>query len=105
MYFSDLIKLKSISETYTNDNGHVTHEWQEREVFAEKHSVTRSEFFAANQIGVNATIAFKVHTDDYCGETLIECDGKEYSVVRTYQITPDIIDITCTGKGNRHGGI
>lgn len=65
------------------------------EVFAKVNEVSSSEFFAASQIGLAPEKRFLVFTGDYEGETVVEHNGVVYSVYRTYQTTPDLIEIYC----------
>lgn len=65
------------------------------EIFAKVNEVSSSEFFAASQIGLSPEKRFLVFAGDYEGETVVEYNGAIYSVYRTYQTTPDVIEIYC----------
>lgn len=55
-----------------------------RQVFAKVETVTRSEFFNAGRIGLNPQLLFRVFKGDYNGESIVEYNGKNYSVYRTF---------------------
>ena len=65
------------------------------EVFAEMQSISSSEFFAASQIGLAPEMRFTMLVGDYNGETVVEHNGVNYSVYRTYQSAPDVIELYC----------
>ncbi len=58
-------------------------------------SVSSSEFFAASQIGLSPEMRFTMFAGDYNGETVIDHNGVNYSVYRTYQSAPDVIELYC----------
>lgn len=64
------------------------------EVFAQIQEVSSSEFFAASQIGLAAEKRFLVFAGDYQGETVLDYDGNNYSVYRTYT-SGDYIELYC----------
>lgn len=97
MYFSDKITLKSVTHS-TDADGYPTTTTTTKEVWANKKSVTRSEFYAANANGINATIAFEVNAEDYNGQRLVTYNDKEYDVVRAYQKGEGVFELTCSDK-------
>jgi len=68
----------------------------QREVLANKRSVKQSEFYAAAQNGLQADIRFELHLFEYEGERILEHEGKRYEVVRTYEISSEIMELTCS---------
>lgn len=97
MYFSDRITLRK--ETITKDNdGYSSATYQDVEVWANKKSVARSEFYSANANGINAVIAFDVHTEDYNGQKHILYNSKSYEVIRSYQKGEGIVELNCSDK-------
>lgn len=94
--FSDRIILKSVSYT-TNEEGRPEKKSIEREVWANKKSVTRAEFYASNQVGINITAVFEVNPEDYQSETEITAD-KDYTIVRAYQKGQGKIELICKDK-------
>ena len=55
-----------------------------RQVFAKVESINRSEFFNAGRIGLNPQLLFRVFKGDYNGESIVEYNGRIYSVYRTF---------------------
>ena len=55
-----------------------------REVFVNKNSATRSEFYTAKQAGDKIVLVLEVKAADYQGEERVEFDRKPYEVVRAY---------------------
>lgn len=56
-----------------------------REVFAQIDSVSRAEYFAAGQNGLNPEYRFTVFSGEYNGEREADYNGVRYSIYRTYQ--------------------
>lgn len=56
-----------------------------RDVFAQIDSVSRAEFFAAGQNGLNPEYRFTVFSGEYNGEREADYNGVRYSIYRTYQ--------------------
>lgn len=98
MLFSDKIKLRTV--TYTEqDFGEVTEtDVTEVEVWADKRSVIRSEFYTAQTNGYDLVIAFEVHQDDYSGQKEVEYGGKVYKVERMYEIGLGKVQLNCSDK-------
>lgn len=69
-----------------------------RSVFANKKSVGRTEYYAAQHSGMKADVIFRLRVIDYDGETIVRYDKKEYDVVRTYETSTDFIELTCTRR-------
>lgn len=93
--FSDRIKLRT--ETVSlDDAGYKSYSYHDAEVWANKKSVTRSEFYAANQSGILITQVFEVHPEDYGGQKIILYNGNQYRVVRAYQIGNGRIELNCS---------
>ena len=72
---------------------------QETEVMAEIRSVTMKEFYLAANDGIQPEAVFRLTDEaDYHGEKLIEYDGIQYDVIRTYIGKGQTIDITVKRK-------
>lgn len=67
-------------------------------VFANKLSVTQSEFYAANQSDMQAEFVFEVHTFEYDGERTLEYNGEFYTVIRVYESSPEYTELTVSRK-------
>ena len=94
MYFSDRIKLRTVTSTFVD--GIYTDTATTKEVWADVQSAKRSEFYSALSAGQRVDIVFVVNTDDYTEQTEVEYRSKVYKVLRVYQTTPDYIELTCT---------
>ena len=99
----DVIAL--VSEEITIDENGVERKSQTvREVFCEKQSVTRAEFFDGGRTGLNPSYMFRVFSGDYMDETTVMYNGKPYGVYRTYQPDgSDYIEIYVARKGGTNG--
>lgn len=97
--------IKLLETTKERDNRGV---WREtltpREVFAQIHSVTRSEFFEGGRNGLNPEFQFTVFQGDYNGESVCEYEGRTYAIYRTY-IVPgrDYIELYVERQGGTNG--
>ena len=97
MYFSDRIKLRTITTTHDAD-GFAIQTATSKEVWADRHSVTRTEFYAAQGSRVRTDIGFTVKLADYSGQTEIEYKGIIYDVVRSFELDLDTVDLTCARR-------
>lgn len=100
----DVIKL--IGFTYSLDEyGNQIPTPEERQVFCEVRSVTRSEFYSAAQTDLHPDYIFRLsHYRDYRGEKFVKYKDwtgteKVYSVLRTYRAPEgDAVEITATER-------
>lgn len=94
---NDVITLCEIKGVQ-NENGYINDTViSEREVFAEKKSATRSEFYSAMAIGITVSAVFVVNALDYNGETRIKCADKSYKLERCYEApNSEYIELTCS---------
>ena len=99
MYASDIVTLRKVTTTYVD--GFPTETVESAEVFADKHSVKSSIFFAAQAAGRQLDVAFTVNIDEYAGQTElaygVDSDGKPiiYDVINTYELDAERIDLNC----------
>lgn len=65
------------------------------QVIATSNSVTRAEFYQAiNKF--TPTIIFEIRGYEYNGERMVETeDGRRFTVIRTYQIDFETLELTC----------
>lgn len=94
MYWRDIATLVGVKKT-VNENGYKVETEARREVFVNKKSATRSEFYAAKQAGDKIALVLEVRGSDYEGETWIEYGGTPYEVVRTYTRAGEVIELNC----------
>lgn len=94
MYWRDTAILVKVEKT-VNENGYKAEVETRREVFVNKKSATRSEFYAAKQAGDKIVLVLEVPGVDYEGETRVEFEGKPYEVVRAYTKSGEIFELNC----------
>lgn len=70
-----------------------------RDVFCKVRSASRAEFFDGGRNGLNPEYSFVTFAADYQGESIVEYEGKTYSVYRTYRTDADYIEIYVERKG------
>lgn len=100
MLFKDVISLITVITT-ENELGDVIEETTERQVFADKQSVRQSEFYQAAATGLRPELMFVVRTIEYNGETKLKYNGKEYSIIRTYDKDGELTELVCQGVVNK----
>ncbi len=83
---NDIIILVKTTAT-VDDCGDTILTEEYKEVFAELKSISQSEFYQAQAVGVKPEIKFLI-TDyyDYDNEQLINYESERYKVIRTYRI-------------------
>lgn len=70
-----------------------------REVMCQVNSVTQTEFFEAGRKGLNPEYRFTLFFADYNDETIVEYNGRQYAVYRSYYRRDDKIELYCERKG------
>ncbi len=100
MLFRDVVKLISITTT-ENDMGDIIETTVEREVFADKRSIRQSEFSQAAATGLRPELMFVVRSIDYEGEPKLKYNGKEYTIIRTYDKDGELTELICQGVVNK----
>ncbi|MGT2829602.1 phage head closure protein [Streptococcus hillyeri] len=63
-----------------------------------KRSITRSEFYQANQAGIRPSLVVDIHSFEYENQELAEFDGKRYRILKTYPVDIETIELTLTEK-------
>lgn len=94
MYWRDTATLVKVEKTSDADGYTDTTETR-REVFVDKQSVKRQEFYAARQSGDRLDVVFKLRAADYDGETIVEHSGRRYNVVRAYTRAGEFYELNC----------
>lgn len=93
-----------LTTTYTTNKYGVPVETNvKNEVFCERQSVSRSEFFNAGRNGLNPEFVFTIFKGDYQGELACEYDGLTYAIYRTYETDDDYIELYVQRKGGTNG--
>ena len=80
-------------ENYQNPDGTWDRELKERKVYVNRSSVTGTEWFEGARTGINPDCRITMFRPDYHGETILELDGRQYSVYRTYETDNDEIEL------------
>lgn len=96
-----------LSVNVKDDDGYSTKsDNKQRTVYANKRSVTRSEFYSANQSRRKADIILEIHAFEYEGEKYVEYNKKRYEVIRTYTVSPELLELTCSdiSQGVKNNG-
>jgi len=77
--------------------------WREmptsRQVYCQVDSITQREFFEAGRNGLNPEFKFTIFFGDYHDEPIVEYEGKQYSVYRTYYGRNDNLELYVERKG------
>lgn len=106
-------------ESERDEDGVIRETPMKRQVFCKVKSVNRAEFFGGGRNGLNPELVFSVFAGDYEGETIIEYEGKTYSVYRTHEsdannyvgknlrarqeLTTDYLELYAERKGGTNG--
>lgn len=59
-------------------------------------SIGRQEFYAAAQAGMKPELVFVVHAYEYDDQKLVEFEGRKYSIVRTYRMSFEEMELVCS---------
>lgn len=63
-------------------------------VFCNEKSVGYSEYFKSQQAGITIDSKVEIHSVDYDGQKIAIYKGKRFSILKTYKIDDDIIELT-----------
>ena len=94
MLWRETATLVKVEKT-TDGDGYKSTKETRREVFVDKQSAKRSEFYAARQTGDKIALVFLVRAADYEDETRVEYDGKPFDVLRAYTKAGEIYELNC----------
>lgn len=103
--FKDIAKLIYITTTQDDDGFDIESDTV-IEVFVNKKSVTRSEFYTAMQSGIKPSIVFELRTEDWelsrhnieekvLYAEKVEYDSGTYDIIRSYEKGESMIELTC----------
>ena len=70
----------------------------EQEVWCCKEQVPRNEFYLAGQNNMEISEILIVHPYEYEGQRYIRFHEKKLKVVKTYQISAEELELTCTER-------
>jgi len=92
-------ELTLIDQAYTDDNvdevGNQIPTESETVVLCGVKSIGRAEFYNAAATGLRPEIIFVVHGYEYDGEGVVVFEGKRYSVMRSYAVDFEEVELTC----------
>ena len=92
-------EITLIAENITVDElGIASKTYTRTDTLCEVNSVTRQEFFEAGRNGLNPEYEMTVFFGDYNGERIIEYNGEQYGVYRTYR-AGDYMELYVERKG------
>ena len=94
----DVVTL--IGETWTTDSiGQKVSAETRTEIFVRVSSITRSEWSASAQRGLQPEIMFETPSVNYSGQRTLEYNNKRYGVYRTYRnANTDMTELYCEEK-------
>ena len=98
-HFDDTIKLRKITPTITD--GFATQTVTTREVWADRQSATRQEYYAAAAVTRRIDVIFVVNTIDFADEEELEYNGDVYDIVDTDRLSLDHVKLTCKRRRQR----
>lgn len=99
MLFRDIINLISVTRTQ-NAIGDIISTPTVRQVYANKKSVKRAEFYQAAAVGLKPELMFEIRSVEYQGEKKLSHEGTEYHILRTYTKNDEITELVCSGLVN-----
>lgn len=83
-----------VVDTYSqNEYGVMEKTTTKHQVFVDVTSVTSQEWFEGGRNGLNPQYRFTVFAHDYSGEEVIEYNGVQYTIYRTYRRREDLIEL------------
>lgn len=69
---------------------------EEKKRFCEELSVTRSEYYGADNVGMKPEVVLKLsRASDYANELTLRYQGKAYDIIRNYQTRDGGIELVC----------
>lgn len=92
-------RITLVAVTHGIDDGFSVRSETTTEVWADRKSVTRSEYYKATQAGMRADVVFEIHAMEYAGQSVVRLGADTYDVIRSYQTEPDKIELTCARRG------
>lgn len=95
MYFSEKVTLRT--EVITVDEyGFTSTVNADAEVWGDKASVRRTEFYSAHSAGIEVSAVFTVN--DYLDQKILIHDSKEYDIIRSYRKGEGEYELTCSDR-------
>lgn len=99
MRYDNLITLHTV--TYKDDSiGNQLEVLTNRDIFANKFTISRDEVLNAAKVDLKPAVAFQVHTLDYLGESTFDYNGTRYEVYRTNDAGENVTLYGQEARGN-----
>lgn len=95
MAWEDDVILIGHKETGLDELKQPIFEDTKEEIACNKRSLTRSEFYFASQTDLKPSMVLEVHSFEYDNQDFLEFEGERYKVIKTYESSPNIIELTC----------
>lgn len=89
------VKITLRQVAFAISDGYETQTYADTVVWAGRRSATRSEFYQATQAGYKVDEVFSIYSFEYHNEEQVVYNNVLYDVVRTYQASLDVIELTC----------
>lgn|SRR5690625_1774187 len=98
-------ELELVKETYvTDDIGNQIPVEEKTEVYCNVKSIGRNEFYNASTSDLKPEIVFTIHGYEYDNQNKVIFEGIQYSVIRTYRVAFEEIELICQRLGVDVGG-
>ena len=98
---NDVIELECVAYKDGDDIGDtVKGEAYWNKIYANKKSITQSEFYQAQAQGFKPELKFEINTFEYEDNKKIRYKGRIYKILRTYEISSEKMEIVCIGNIN-----
>ena len=100
MLFNAVINLVSITDSTNTLGDTIKVPTQGADIFADKQSVKRAEFYQAAASGLRPEMVFVIRLVEYNGEQSLFYNFKAYNIIRTYEKDTEFIELVCSGVVN-----
>lgn len=98
---NDVIELECVAYKESDDIGDaVKGEAYWNRIYANKKSITQSEFYQAQAQGFKPELKFEINSFEYEDNKKIRYKGKIYKILRTYEVSSEKMEIVCIGNIN-----
>lgn len=98
---NDVIELECVAYKDSDDIGDaVKGEAYWNRIYANKKSITQSEFYQAQAQGFKPELKFEINSFEYEDNKKIRYKGKIYKILRTYEVSSEKMEIVCIGNIN-----
>lgn len=96
MRWSDVIYLVPEVDGENSVADPVVTDGEPREVYANRRSIRQSEFYQAAMTDLRPEIMFEIRSAEYQGEPKVRYEGRDYSIIRTYD-KGETMELICAG--------